>query len=545
MNLIRYLYRHSWYLALFAAISGVVSGLSSASLVALINRGIAAPEEIGRLGLAFAGLCVLLLASKLGADISLLHLTQQAIYQLRLALSRKLLATPLKKLQALGKHRLLVILTEDINTFTNAFEWVPILLINGVIVVACLGYLAWLSWQMLAVLASFLLVGMIAFHFAERRPLRHLTKVRELKDVLYQHVRSLIEGSKELKLNRRRAEAFVGEVMAPSAHEFRGWFIRGMAGYTLVASAGMMVFYLNIGILLFLIPYWLRPSTEVLTSFVITLLYLVRPVTEVMMALPTLRQASIALARINQLDGELQRSASPPAGEDPFDTRGPLVIELRSVQHRYPGESDDRQFTLGPIDLTLRQGELIFVVGGNGSGKTTLAMLLLGLYEPEAGSITLNGQLVTDSNREHYRQRFSAVFTDFHLFEQLFSVEPSSLDKRAEHYLRALKMEHKVKVRDGRFSTLDLSTGQRKRLALLAAYLEDRPVYLFDEWAADQDPAFKRVFYTELLPELKARGKTVIAITHDDAYFHCADRVLKLENGKFCSPSAAATRAVL
>ncbi|MBH9340157.1 cyclic peptide transporter, partial [Pseudomonas aeruginosa] len=86
--------------------------------------------------------------------------------------------------------------------------------------------------------------------------------------------------------------------------------------------------------------------------------------------------------------------------------------------------------------------------------------------------------------------------------------------------------------RDGNFSTPDLSTGQRKRLALINAWLEERPVLVFDEWAADQDPAFRRVFYTELLPDLKRQGKTIIVISHDDRYFEMADQLIRLSAGK-------------
>ena len=536
MSLLRYMMRQSWPLLLVATILGAISGLASAGVVMVINQAIATPDQLDRLGLAFFGLCALLLFAKLGSELPLLRLTQAAIYQLRLDLGRKLLATPFTKLQALGKHRLLVILTDDINTFTNAFEWIPVLFINGVVVSACLVYLAWLSWPMLALLGACLALGLGAFHLAERRPLAHLARVREHKDTLYRHLRGLIEGSKELQLNARRGQAFVDRVLAPSAHELRRWFIRGMGGYAVVANAGTMTFYLCIGVLLFLLPRWLHQPPAVLVSFVVTLLYLIRPLVDMMIALPTLRQASISLGKIRQLDSELEPATPRLAGDDVFATPDPFALELRGVQHRYPGEHGDTSFDLGPIDLTMRAGEIVFLVGGNGSGKTTLAMLLLGLYAPEAGTILLAGQPVTDTNRDHYRQRFSAVFADFHLFEHLLGDDgeqpAGALEARTAHYLRALRMDHKVTIAGGRFSTIDLSTGQRKRLALVSAYLEDRPAYLFDEWAADQDPAFKRTFYTELLPELRARGKAVIVITHDDAYFHCADRLIKLEDGQ-------------
>jgi putative ATP-binding cassette transporter len=187
---------------------------------------------------------------------------------------------------------------------------------------------------------------------------------------------------------------------------------------------------------------------------------------------------------------------------------------------------------VGPLDLELRPGELLFVVGGNGSGKTTMAKLLTGLYAPEGGQLLWNGAAVTDQNREAYRNTFSAIFADFHLFENLRGVPSEELTGAVEEYLRLFSLEKKLQIVDGRFSTTSLSTGQRKRLAMLVALLEDRPFYLFDEWAADQDPEFREVFYRKLLPELAARGKGVVVITHDDRFFHLAHRVIKLEYGR-------------
>jgi putative ATP-binding cassette transporter len=181
--------------------------------------------------------------------------------------------------------------------------------------------------------------------------------------------------------------------------------------------------------------------------------------------------------------------------------------------------------------LSFYSGEVVFVVGGNGSGKTTLAKLISGLYAPESGDIRLNGIEITDGLRDYYRQHFSAVFSDFFLFESFIGLG-SNLDAQASQYLKDLELDHKVEIKDGKLSTTELSQGQRKRLALLTAYLEDRPFYIFDEWASDQDPVFKQVFYNRIVPALRERGKAVIVITHDDKYFHCADRLIKLDFGR-------------
>jgi putative ATP-binding cassette transporter len=210
--------------------------------------------------------------------------------------------------------------------------------------------------------------------------------------------------------------------------------------------------------------------------------------------------------------------------------------------HRHRLEHNEQPFVVGPIDLTLRRGEILFLVGGNGSGKSTLAKLIVGLYEPEAGEIFVNGARVAAADRESYRQNFSAVFADFHVFERLLGCGTEDVAGRAKHWLDRLGLAHKVEVRGDALSTTRLSSGQRKRLALLVAALEERPICCFDEWAADQDPEYKRVFYTELLPALAAQGRTLIVVTHDDHYFHVATRCVALEAGRLSSLEPARGR---
>jgi putative ATP-binding cassette transporter len=213
---------------------------------------------------------------------------------------------------------------------------------------------------------------------------------------------------------------------------------------------------------------------------------------------------------------------------------------MAGVTHRYRHERDEEIFTMGPIDFVARPGDLVFIVGGNGSGKTTFAKLLSGLYLPESGDLLLDGAPIDSAAIDGYRQKFSIVFTDFFLFDSLLGLTAPDLEGKARDYLVQLHLDRKVKIEGENLSTVDLSQGQRKRLALLTAYLEDRPIYLFDEWAADQDPHFKEIFYLQLLPELKAKGKTVFVISHDDRYYHVADRIVKLNYGQIEYDGAAA-----
>jgi len=531
MNLLSYLFRQSRPLWVFATITGLIAGLSGAGLIAVISQAVNGERQGPMLAVTFFGLCAVHLATKGYSEIALLRLTQSIILDLRTTLSRRLLTTPFKQLQAVGKPGLLAILTKDIDTLTAASQLLPVTFGNAVIIVACLGYMAWLSWQVFLIFTVCLALCMLGFHLAERHPLQQLNRVREQMEDLYRHFRDLVEGSKELILNAARGGMFVEQVVTPAAREFRLTFNRAMSSYTWVSNAGTILFYLLIGMLLFIVPLWLPQRAGLLTSVTLILLYLTRPIADMMGAVPALRQADIALQQIHQLNDSLAGERTDVHAGDPFAATAPLRLELRGVGHHYPGKTDDARFFLGPLDLTIGHGEILFVVGGNGSGKTTLAMLLLGLYEPEQGTLLLNGTPVTPSNIVAYRRYFSAVFADFHLFQHLLGAD-EQLHARAAEYLDLFGIAHKVTISEGKFSTIDLSTGQRKRLALVSAFLEDRQVYLFDEWAADQDPVFKKVFYTELLPELKARGKTVIVISHDDAYFHCADRLIKVADGR-------------
>ncbi|HSS52146.1 MAG TPA: cyclic peptide export ABC transporter, partial [Thermoanaerobaculia bacterium] len=299
------------------------------------------------------------------------------------------------------------------------------------------------------------------------------------------------------------------------------------------ASVGQAFVFIAVGMVILIIPGVMSASREVITGFALVLLYLVTPLQSILDTLPALGQAGVAIGKVEDLGLSLTGGAEDDEPLPAVDA-GPFWQQIRiaGVVHSYATESEDRRFTLGPIDLDLHPGELVFVVGGNGSGKTTLMKLIAGLYAPQEGQILLDGQAVTEQNREEYRQLFSVVFSDFYLFKDLLGLDHPELDARARTHLEQLELDRKVKVEDGRLSTTDLSQGQRKRLALLTAYLENRSVYLLDEWAADQDPVYKEVFYRQILPGLRNRGKAVVVICHDDRYFPVADRLVKLENGK-------------
>lgn len=529
MDLLLLLARRSWSTLVVATVSGIICGLMAAGLIATINQALARFDRLQHPdGLIFAALVLLVVASRIVSDVSLLRLGQAAVSEMRLHLGGKLIDTPYARLQSLGKHRLLAMLTDDTQTISQAVELVPILLVNVGIIAACLGYLGWLSPPLLGLTALLILIGAASFHWPQRKALLSIGRARELKDQLFDQYRLLTDGSKELQLNHPRRQQFFDRMLHPVSLQYRRHFVKGMSIYALVLNWGNGIFYLLIGVVLFVAPQFIGMGTTLATGYILTILYMITPLSELMNALPTIGRASVALRKIRTLEGQLEPTASSVSVSAAAKVD---ILQCNAVRHTYYREREDGHFTLGPFDLTLKAGEVVFITGGNGSGKTTLALLLTGLYQPEDGELSLEGQISSTADNHLYRQHFSAIFADFCLFEHLLDGDNPLLMQRAQDYLARLQLDHKVSIDNGRLSTLDLSTGQRKRLALLAAYLDDRPCYLFDEWAADQDPIFKRFFYTKILSDLRQRGKLVIVISHDNAYFPLADRLIKVEQG--------------
>ncbi|HEY8020249.1 MAG TPA: cyclic peptide export ABC transporter [Thermoanaerobaculia bacterium] len=531
MKLISFMLRSSRKMMVWAVVTGALSGIAGAGLIGVINSALAAQHDgiTPQMVAAFATLFLLSPLTRYASEILLLRLAQRSVYQLRMHLARRILATPLRRLERMGAARLLVALTDDITSISAALADLPIVLVNGTIIVGCFIYMGWLSPSLLLLSIAFLIIGGGSYRLAIRSGIKRLRQARETQDTLYGHFRGMTEGAKELKLHGERRRAFFG-LLEVTATQLRRLIVSARTHFSLAGNWGVALFFLVIGLLLFL-PQMSHETTEAKTGFTLILLFIRGPLQLVLNMATQIGQGNVALEKIEKLG--LTLPPEPSESGDPEPARpGWQRLDLVGVCHAYEREGEETSFTLGPIDVTLRPGELVFLVGGNGSGKTTLAKLLTGLYLPEAGDILLNGERVTDERREHYRQHFAAVFSEFHLFDSLLGIETPDLDAQARRYLSELHLAHKVKVKEGALSTTDLSRGQRKRLALLTAYLEDRPLYVFDEWAADQDPQFKEIFYHHLLPDLKARGKAVVVISHDDRYFPVADRILRLEDGR-------------
>ncbi|PPS39615.1 cyclic peptide export ABC transporter [Chroococcidiopsis sp. TS-821] len=538
---------------LIATIAGLMSGGGNAMLVSLINRAVNQASLPNAL-LYFAALALFTLVTSIVSQFMLIHLSQNAIYQLRLRLSQNILSSPLQHLlEKLGEHRLLATLTDDVRVLSHAVSTIPNLCIDLATIIGCLVYLAWLSNTIFVLAIAF---TSIAIWCTQTRlgKARHLfAAAREEDDNLFKHFQAATTGIKELKLHKSRREDFLAKNLQESAAKLRRKNSSAMKSFAIANGLGQFSQFASLAFIVFILPWFIYLPVPMLSTYVLTSTFIAIPMQNLLKRLPDLAQGNIALQKIVRMKLSLAHQAE-------FDTvdfdniNHHCLLELDDVTymyqpdgeanemrppHRHHADFVERGFLLGPISLSFQPGEITYIVGGNGSGKSTLAKLIAGLYTPQSGSIYLNQVPISAQNREWYRQHFSVIFSDFYLFDRYLGFNRAGLDREVESYLKQLQLDHKVQVKNGILSTTRLSQGQRKRLALLTAYLEDRPIYLFDEWASDQDPFFRELFYKEILIKLKERGKTVLVITHDDRYFHLADRIIKLDYGKVessCNP---------
>lgn len=533
MPLVRFLISKSKSMTLAIAFAGMIGGLCSAALIAIINALLHSTEPVP--GLAILGLVAVGFGKVAAGSISKWLMARFALttfLELTVDLSRKIMTVPLQRLERTGTHRIFTALTTDTNVLVAAAQAIPGLAVNFAVVLGVGGYLFWLYPLGFVALSIAVFLGVVVYKFIHATAFKAVFAQRIQRDRLVGHYRSLVDGIKELKMHRVRGEEFLQERVDSTVREVRRLNLIARLRFVILDAWNQILFYLMIAGILFLFPRDGSASIEVLSGYIFAALYVMTPIWAIVGSIPTFMSGQVSLGKLEELGVLLATDQDEDSLAQPSRATN-VELELSDVSFHYEsGGIDDRYpFRLGPIDLTVSPGEILFIVGGNGSGKSTLVKLLAGLYSPDGGEIKLGGQLVTDANRDWYRQHISVVFSDFYLFDALLGATETDVDDRSNSFLKELELDHKVAVTNRKFSTVALSQGQRKRLAMLTSLIEDRPINIFDEWAADQDPHYKDIFYSRLLPELKAQGKTVIVITHDDRYFSKGDRVIKLEDG--------------
>ncbi len=528
MRTLRFLLKSAGPRAVLLGPLGLIGAACNAALMAAIHRALNERDLSHQILLAFVAFGCGRIAVSYFSTVLLGNYASKSVTELRREIIRRLLAVPYRHVERMGAARVNAALTQDVLVLESALGSVPPAVTSAAMLLGGALYLVYLSPLLFAAMSLLVLPCLWIFRLASRYAQVSYTQRRAAYDRLFGHFRALTEGTKELKLHAARRRTFLEGPVHETTETLLVQDVAMRSRYARAHVLNQLLLLVVLGIVLFWVPEGSSLRAQVGTGYLLVGLYLMSPLAALGRVWPLFRAAEAAMQSLDSLGIRLR--GMPEEAEADATARPSVThIELRAASYRY---DDERTFTLGPLTLQLAPGEVVFVVGGNGSGKTTLGRLLTGLYAPSAGEVCWDGKVVDASNRDLYRQLWSVVFSDLYLFDKLYGLDPAELEQRGATLLAQLGLEGVVSLKDGKLSSLDVSQGQRKRLGLFVALLEDRPLYAFDEWAADQDPEWKRTFYRELLPSLRARGKGVIVITHDDRYFDAADRLLHLRDGE-------------
>jgi putative ATP-binding cassette transporter len=514
-----------------------LGGASNAAILAAINSGAQAAGN-GEVSFSAAAIFVVALLLFIKTQHYILIATtveiEAIIHKLRVRLMDQVRHSELLPLDAIGRAEIVAAITKETMTLTQATNMLAFAGQGVVLVFFVAIYIAYLSLLAFAVSVVILVVAGTIFHSKSQRLAAETRQAAEWDNRLFDRLMDLLDGFKEVRLNSSRSDDLFDDVVEVSRTAANIKIRTQSESYKqLVFSQSSM--YLLLAAIVFAVPTFSATKGGSITQVTTALMFVVGVCMGLVQTIPILLAANAAADKIERLDARLRaiaateelNTAEPPTR---FDR-----IEMHDIVFRYVDKSSEAVFQIGPLDFTLRSGELVFISGGNGSGKSTFLKVLAGLYEPDSGEILLDGVPVDDSNRDAYRSLIAAIFVDYHLFQRLYGVadpDPAEIDR----LLTQFRLRDKTGLKNGEFGTLDLSGGQRKRLALIVSLLEKRPILLLDEWTADQDPDFRRKFYDELLPELKRAGATVVVITHDDRHLAELDlpaRKLRMADGRF------------
>jgi len=517
-------------------ISGL-AGISTAAILLAINAG-AAKAADGKNALLPAVLFIISLVVFYKAQQYILIATtveiETIIHKLRVRLMDQVRRSELLPLEGIGRAEIVNAITKETQTLTQAATILGFASQGFVLVVFVCAYIAYLS--LAALLMSSIVIGLASLMFlaSSRRFVAEQRKATEWEKRLYDRLFDLVDGFKEVRLNRSRSEELFADIVQVS-REGANIKIRTQTETFKHVVFSQTSVYVLLGALVFMLPTFTSSVGASLQKIATALLFVAGAFWGIVQSLPILLNANVAADNIERLEQRLRATVVTPeigVREPPrqFDK-----IEMRDVAFHYQVKSRDTPFKIGPIDFTLRSGELVFIMGGNGSGKSTFMKVLAGLYKPDSGQITLDGMPIGDYNREAYRSLITAIFSDYHLFQRLYGIFDPDM-ARLHRLLGEFRLADKTRLIDRVFQTVELSSGQRKRLGLIVSLLEKRPILLLDEWAAEQDPEFRGKFYYELLPELVRAGLTIVVISHDDRYIdqgHYAARVIRMDEGRF------------
>jgi putative ATP-binding cassette transporter len=519
-------------IAALCAVAGVANALLLVIIVAIAGFVAEGRHPGVTEGLFFVGVFAVCFQCDRLAVLRANVVIEKLLAQLRLDIADRLRRSELLAVDKVGRGALYAIVTQETNHLSITCPMMVECFQQTLLLVFSLVYLAWLSPASLVVFLVAVAALLSGSFRINKQYGRALADAASRQSALLDALRDLMQGAKELRLNSRRSERALA-VFADISAQTRECLVEAGDQFAAMVVHGVLIVYAMLGAAVFLVPHFAGLDSVLIYKLIPILLFCMNPLNRVTAQAPMFVQAHVGLAAIGAIEDALV--VPHPISPEEALAAAPRFRDFREIHYAglrftYRDKVGEPVFSTGPLDLRLRCGETLFIVGGNGGGKSTTLRLMTGLYPPEAGVIKVDGTALDHDGLAGFRELFAAIFVDFHLFDQLYGVEEANA-ARARVLIAEMGLAGKVDFRDGRFTELRLSTGQRKRLALIAALLEDRAIYVFDEWAAEQDVHFREYFYTRVLPQMKARGKTIVAVSHDERFWHVADRVVRIDLG--------------
>ena len=463
---------------------------------------------------------ILLLFSRFFSSLSV-KISFKIIHIIRMDIINAILKMNFADLNQKKDHLNSLVIKDAESISQTTLSLIP-LISSIIIAIGCLIYLFSLSFTIFMYMIITPIIGFGLYLFFSRKSLKKIEVARKHEDHLFFNISQIINGFKEIKINPRIGVSILNGPLVDASKKYSIFSIKGFVGYFNCNFISQAIFYLAITLLLFTGNVFLNIDNAKLISCFIVILFLISPLGSIVSIIPNIARGNIAIKRIDDFLS-LSHSIDPnESNEDLIRLNSKLIYD--SLTYQYKTESTP--FIVGPLNFEIEKGKIHFVYGSNGSGKTTLLYLIIGLINHDKCNIIIDDSKIDKSPS----QLFSPVFSDFYLFDRIYETDNIDIEK-VNHYLKIFELEKKVRFEIDRFTSINLSYGQRKRLALISALLEKREILVLDEWAADQDPLFRRKFYKEILPLLKAEGFTIFAITHDDKYFNCSDFLYYMDAG--------------
>lgn len=455
-------------------------------------------------------------------------------FELKLASYREELATRIlsarfEKIRE-KTHRLVPVLLFEIDIVGGFGKVIPEFIVASVQIIVVMSYLIYLSWQLSVIVLGLFLLVILIMVFVLPLQKRLESELSKTRFSLHVALSVMEKGFKDLVMSREHSRAYIQQSLAPSSHKtalLNAKIFTIRTGVELLINALIIV---GFGVSLVLYLTWIQIDQAELIQFTALLFFIVPSFAKSISFFNQVKKVENALDQIDELDVDIRSTETTSSEEVSLPPRqGKVLISLEDVTYQYNSSEDG--FRLGPLSLDIVENEVTLIKGGNGSGKSTLFMLLAGLYTSKQGVFKFHGNSLSETNIRSFRDLVSCYFTDSPIFDNLSYVNSDITQEKSERFIAELELRGKTELDATTIANTNLSHGQRGRLNLLRLLLEDREIFMLDEWAANQDIHFKEKFYNEIIPNLKKQGKTVILISHDDKFYDIADQIVTLRNG--------------